>query len=153
MKKLALNLLVIIALSFTFIACDDDSSTTEVIVDSSMPTGTFTAARSGTFTAQNDTPTAGSVSVGTDTDGDSFLMFGSDFTTMLATGTVTVYLSTSSEFMADPANGNPDLKLIGAVSQNGESYIKLNAAVESKFTHVILWCGSANIPFGYAMMQ
>ena len=152
MKRFLLNTFALIALSLAFVSCDDDSSSTEII-DSAIPTGSFTASRSGSFTAQNGTPTAGMVAIGSDTDGENFLQFGSDFTTMLATGTVSVYFSTSDTFTPDPANGNPDLMLVGAISQNGESFIKLNGAVNSNFTHVILWCGSANIPFGYAMLQ
>ena len=68
--------------------------------------------------------------------------------TELGTGTATVYLSTSATYKADPGKGNPDLKLLGIVAKNGEQYFKLSAAPESKFTHVIIWCGSASIPFG-----
>ncbi|MBK8389500.1 MAG: hypothetical protein IPL23_09615 [Saprospiraceae bacterium] len=81
------------------------------------------------------------------------MKLGSDFTTVLATGTVSVYLSTSATFKADPGKGNPDLKLIGIISKNGEQYFKMTTAPEAKFTHLILWCGSANVPFGYAMLQ
>ena len=106
--------------------------------------------RSGTFTAQNDTPTAGNAEVGLDEDDRTFLRLSDDFTTAVATGTVTVYLSTSEEFITDPGNGNPDLRLIGAVQENGEHFFEINGGIDSKFTHVILWCASANIPFGFA---
>ena len=92
-------------------------------------------------------------SLGTDETGTQFLKFGSDFTTTFATGTVTVYLSTSQVFVPDPGNGNPNLRLLGAVSAAGENFFKLSPAAASKFTHVILWCGSASVPFGYAPLQ
>lgn len=144
-----LTLLAFLFLAFTACNNDDDPD----IIDSSVPTGQFTVASSGTFVAENGTPTAGMVEVGVDEDGENFLHFGSNFTTELGTGTVSIYLSTSQTFVPDPANGNPNLRVVGSVGSNGEQYIKLNSAVESKFTHVILWCGTANIPFGYAALN
>ena len=148
-KKIALFSLLILG----FVACKDDDMPEPEIIDSSQPTGVFTVTRSGMFTAQNGTPTAGTAELGTDEDGEYFLRFGSNFMTELGTGTVSIYLSTSDTFMADPANGNPDLRVAGAVSGNGEQYIKFSSAVDSKFTHVILWCGTANIPFGNAALN
>ncbi|MCB9290865.1 MAG: DM13 domain-containing protein [Lewinellaceae bacterium] len=148
------NLLALFLASFALVlsSCNKDDENT-MIVDPNQPAGTFTAMRSGAFTAQNGTPTAGTVSVGTDDDGTYFLELGSDFKTALGTGTVTVFLSTSDTYMADPPNGNPDLKLVGIVDSNGESFYKLDGAVAAKFTHVIIWCASAGIPFGYAPLQ
>lgn len=144
-----LTLLAFLFLAFTACNNDDDPE----IIDSSVLTGQFTVANSGTFVAENGTPTAGTVEVGTDEDGETFLRFGSNFTTELGTGTVSIYLSTSQTFTPDPANGNPNLRVVGSVGNNGEQYIKLNSAVDSKFTHIILWCGTANIPFGYAALN
>jgi hypothetical protein len=132
-------------------ACSKKGDT--VTVDSSQPNGAFTAAKSGTFTAQNGTPTAGMVELGTDAQGTPFLHFKSNFTTQLATGTVSIYFSTSMNFVASPGTGNPDLKLVGPVSKNGEAYFKLAAAIPANFTHVILWCGTASIPFGNAKLN
>ncbi|WP_020527005.1 DM13 domain-containing protein [Flexithrix dorotheae] len=145
-----LTLIWFVMAVFTFISCEDD---TEKIIDSSLPNGTFTAQKGGTFVAQNGTPTAGTVDLGLDEAGSTFLKFNEDFMTELGTGTVTVYLSTSDTFTPNPGEGNPDLKLIGAIGSNGESYHKIMDTVESKFTHVILWCGSASIPFGNAALQ
>jgi len=139
-----------IATLSTFTACE---KTEEVIIDSSLPQGAFTAAKSGTFTEQNGTGSKGAAQIGTDADGTYFLKLGSDFSTTLATGTVTVFLSTSEVYTADPGNGNPNLQLIGVVGKNGEMYFKLSAAPAAKFTHAILWCASASIPFGYAPLN
>lgn len=125
----------------------------EIIIDSSQPQGAFVAMRSGNFVEQNGTGTSGMAALGEDEEGTQFLRFGDSFMTNTATGTVTVYLSTSEMYQPDPANGNPDLFLIGAVRSNGENFFKLDSSVDSKFTHVILWCGSANIPFGYAELN
>lgn len=143
-----LPLLAAAALAFT--ACEKEK---EVIVNPTLPQGNFTVAKSGAFVEQNSTGSKGAAQLGTDEDGVQFLKFGPDFSTTFATGTVTVYLSTSMTFTPDPANGNPDLRLIGPVSKAGENYFRLDPAAASKFTHVILWCGSANIPFGYAALQ
>ena len=104
----------------------------------------------GSLAAQNGTPTKGTVNTGSDEKGTYFVKFGSDFTTELGTGTVTVYLSTSATYKPDPGKGNPDLKIVGLVNKNGEQFLKMSAAPEAKFTHIIIWCGSANVPFGNA---
>jgi len=153
LKNLTLSVLMLSA-AIVFVSCEDDSP--EVItetIDSSVPTGDLSVQRQGTFVAQNGTPTEGTAQVGTDQENEPFLRFSDDFMTAIATGTVTVYFSTSEEFVTDPANGNPDLKLVGAVQQNGERFFKLDALPTAQYTHVILWCASANIPFGNAQLQ
>jgi hypothetical protein len=149
MKKV-LFATAVVAMSF-LTACSKDEKT--VTVDSSQPDGAFTVARAGALTAQNGTPTTGTVELGTDSKGTPFLRFGPNFTTQLATGTVSIYFSTSMNFVANPGAGNPDLRLVGPVAKNGETFIKLNAAIPANFTHVILWCGTASIPFGNARLN
>ena len=144
------SLLVLLVISFAITSCSDDETIT---IDSSEPNGTLTVLRSGSLTAQNNTPTQGTVELGTDADNVNFLRFSNDFTTELATGTVSVYFCTSDTFTADPANGNPDLILAGPVQSNGEQFIKLSQSVPSNFTNVILWCNTASIPFGTATIQ
>jgi hypothetical protein len=129
------------------------TKTNEVTVDSAAPVGTFTATKSGALTAQNSTPTKGTASIGTDTKGTPFVKLGSDFTTELGTGTATLYLSTSATYKASPSTGNPDLKLVGVISKNGEQNFKLTAAPDAKFSYIIVWCGSAAIPFGNALLK
>ncbi|WP_437398598.1 DM13 domain-containing protein [Flagellimonas lutimaris] len=143
------------AFSLVLTSCsDDDDDNTEIItVDSSAPVGTFAVSREGTLVAESGTPTQGTVQLGEDSQGTNFVRFSDDFTTELGTGTVAIFLSTSEVYTADPANGNPDLRLIGNVSSNGEMFIKLDQAPESKFTHIILWCATASIPFGNAELQ
>jgi len=140
-----------LALTFVTTSCSKDDET--ITIDSSIPTGDYTVQRTGSLTAENGTPTTGTVELGQDDDNESFLHFSSNFTTQLATGTVSVYFSTSSVFTADPGNGNPDLMLVGAIQKNGDQYFKLNSSVPSNFTHVILWCNTAGIPFGNAPLQ
>jgi len=149
-----LNVMLIALFSLTsvvfFSACEKE---VEVIVDPTKPQGAFIVSRNGTFTEQNGTGSKGAAQLGKDADGVQFLKFGTDFSTNFATGTVTVYLSTSMTFTPDPGNGNPLLRLVGPVSKAGENYFRLDPVADAKFTHVILWCGSANVPFGYALLQ
>ena len=139
-----------LVLNSTFTSC---SKNVEILVDSSKPQGAFTASKSGSIVEQNGTGSKGAIQIGLDTKNVQFVKFGSDFITNQATGTVSVYLSTSEKFKADPGMGNPDLRLLGIVSKNGEQYFIADPIVQSKFTHVILWCGTAGIPFGYAKIQ
>jgi len=147
MKKIILFMLPLF-----FFACEEDSQDV-VMIDTSMPTGELSVMRSGSFVEQNGTGTTGMAALGTDDNGEQFLRFDPGFQTNLGTGTVTIFLSTSDMFVADPANGNPDLRLVGNVAMNGESFYQIAPNVESRFTHVILWCASASIPFGYAPLQ
>ena len=151
LKVLFFALLSLSSVAF-FSACTKDK---EVIVevDSSKPQGTFTATKSGAFVEQNATGSKGTAQLGTDSKGAQFLKFGSDFSSSFATGTVTVYLSTSMTFTPEPGSGNPNLRLIGPVKKAGENYFLLDPVAEAKFTHVLLWCASANVPFGYAPLQ
>lgn len=146
------NLLIVPALFilFAFTACTEEEP---IVIDSSRPQGSFTVSRSGSFTAQNGTPTTGMASVGRDSLSTNYLKFDSSFNTELGTGTVTVYFSTADTLSFAPGSGNPDVKLVGVTAQGGEQYFKLTSAVDDKFTHVVLWCASANIPFGYAPLN
>jgi hypothetical protein len=143
----------LLSMLFALVALTSCTKTEEVIVDTAVPVGAFTATKTGALTAQNSTPTKGTASIGTDTKGTSFVKLGSDFTTELGTGTATLYLSTSATYKASPGTGNPDLKLVGIIGKNGEQNFKLAAAPDAKFSYVIVWCGSAAIPFGNAMLK
>ncbi|WP_194778339.1 DM13 domain-containing protein [Pararhodonellum marinum] len=147
MKKIFLYTLLIIAVS-----CSNDESPT--VLDASRPNGTFSVTRSGSFIDQNGAGSMGTASLGTDTQNTAFLVFDQSFRTALATGTVTVFLSTSETFTPDPANGNPNLLLLGPVRNPGENFFRIPQNSDtSPFSHVILWCGSVGVPFGYARIQ
>jgi hypothetical protein len=149
----------------TFLACalslvmmvsckkETETITETVTVDSSQPRGAFSVMKSGTLMEQNSTGTSGVVQLGTDEDGTQFLKLTNGFTSNFGTGTLVVYMSTSMNYVADPGNGNPDLKLIGNVSAGGDRYFKIAPAAGAQFDHVILWCASAGIPFGYAALN
>lgn len=149
MKKLFL----FFSLAFIgLMSCSDDSD--PVILDPTRPTGALSVSRTGTFIDQNSAGSTGSASLGIDTQGKEFLTFSSNFNTALATGTVTVYLSTSATFTPDPANGNPNLLVLGPVRAAGENFFAIpSGSSTAKYTHVILWCGSVGVPFGNARLQ
>lgn len=150
--RVTFTTLLFSALTLFITSCADDEMDT-MIIDSSQPMGSLSVDRSGSLVAENGTPTSGTVELGSDEDGATFVRLGSNFTTDLGTGTLSLYFSTSDTFTADPMNGNPDLILVGIVTRNGEQFFKLDAAVPNEFTHVILWCNSASIPFGNAQLQ
>lgn len=136
----------------TFISCSKTETVT-VTVDSALPQGNFTKSRMGTLMAENGTPTAGVVTIGTDEKGTSFLKMATDFKTELATGTVTVYFSKTKALAFDPGKGNPNVKLVGVVAKNGEQFIKLNSTIPTEFSFLVLYCATANINFGNAPLN
>jgi Electron transfer DM13 len=152
-KLLSITAIALLSIVSITSCTKEKTVTVEVPVDSSQPIGAFSATKSGTITAQNMTGSKGAVKLGTDSKGTQFVQFGADFETVLATGTVTVYLSTSETFTASPGTGNPDLRLIGTVTKNGAHNFKLSPVADAKFTHVILWCGTAAVPFGNAKLN
>jgi hypothetical protein len=134
------------------VSCTDDND--PVTIDPTKPTGSLSVLRSGSFIEQNGAGSKGIAALGTDSQGKEFLQFSSDFNTALATGTVTVYLSTSENFISDPGNGNPNLLILGPVRMAGENFFAIPAGMSTaKYTHVLLWCGSVGIPFGNAPLQ
>ncbi|EAZ80845.1 DM13 domain-containing protein [Algoriphagus machipongonensis] len=134
------------------VACSDDPD--PVTIDPTLPQGNFSVLRMGSFMDQNGAGSTGTASIGVDSEGTEFLEFGDSFNTALGTGTVTVFLSTSDTFNADPGNGNPDLLALGVVRDSGTNYFMLpSGSMSEKYTHVILWCGSVGIPFGYAPLN
>ncbi|QSE98273.1 DM13 domain-containing protein [Fulvivirga lutea] len=149
MKKLAVLFLTI---SVVFLSCSDDDGET-VTIDSSQPTGNLSVQQSGSFVAEGGTNSSGTVDIGIDTQGTQFLRLGSNFETAVGTGTVAVYLSTSAVYTPDPMNGNPNLRLVGSVNENGQAFFKLDPVAEAKFTHVILWCTSVGVQFGNAELN
>lgn len=140
-------------LMFILLAWTTQSCKKEEVIDPTKPNGTFSVSKTGTFVNENGAGSAGTAELGTDDDGTQFLHFASNFTTNLATGTVVVYLSTSDTYTADPASGNPDLRLAGYINAAGEHYFRLDPAADAKFTHVLLYCASAGVQFGNAPLN
>jgi len=147
------NQLIMIAVLLIGLTACDGGDEEVMMIDTSMPQGEFTADRSGTF-VENAAPSQGMAELGVDSEENTFLRFGSDFDTNLGTGTVTVFLSTSNMFEGDPGNGNPNLFLVGPVRNAGENFFKIPEGTNTdKYSHVLLWCGSAAVLFGNAELQ
>lgn len=154
MKRIFTTMIALALVSISTVACSSDNNeTVEVQVDTANPVGAFTAIKTGTLTAQNGTPTKGLIETGVDNSNTTFVHLGSDFTTELGTGTATIYLSRTATFTASPGTGNPDLKLIGIVNKNGEAFYKVDGTIPAGLDYVIVWCGSANIPFGNGLLK
>jgi len=136
MKK---ALIFIYVAFFGLVSCSENND--PFTVDPTQPTSTLSVMRSGNFIDQNASGPKGVAELGTDTRSKEFLQFSSDFNTALATGTVTVFLSTSKEFRPDPGNGNPNLLVLEPVRGAGENFFAIPTGKStSKYTHVILWC-------------
>ena len=135
------SLLLLILLS-----CKKDTAPVVIPDNSIAVSGSFTPVSSGTFTAQNGTPTAGKVYIGTD-DKNALLKLGSDFITEFGSGAVTVFLSKSASY-ADATVLQTSL-----VSKGGEQYFKLSALPSSDYTNVIVYCSAAKVQFGNATLK
>ncbi len=116
-------------------------------VDEVEVTGPVTVLKTGTLTAQSSTNTKGMVQVVTNSEGRYFVRLTSEFTTKFSTGTVTVYLSTSERLQLATSGS---FQLVSIVGKAGEHFFPLSGAPDTKFTHGIIWCGAAAIPFGFA---
>ena len=114
------------------------------------PVGKVELLKAGTFSSQSGSNTKGMIDLITDEGGSFFIKLGKDFNSSFHTGTVTVYLSTSSSLkLSEPTT----FQLVAVVDEGGEHFFKLPNFPDSKFSHGILWCGAAAIPFGFAELN
>lgn len=119
-------------------------------VDEVEVIGPVTVLKTGTLTPQSSTNTKGMVQVVNNDEGKFFVRLTDDFTTKFSTGTVTVYLSTSDKLQLSVSGS---FQLISIVGKSGEHFFPLTSAPDAKFTHGIIWCGAAAIPFGFAPLN
>ncbi|GMQ31596.1 hypothetical protein [Algoriphagus confluentis] len=140
-------------LSFILSSCGSDSATD---TDPSIPdnsqevSGTVQVIRGGNLTAQSSTNTRGMVDIVKDQQNRYFVRLSDSFTTKFSTGTVTVYLSTGQ---ALNLNSQGSFQLVSVVGKAGEHFFALPSKPDDKFTHGIIWCGAAGIPFGFAPLN
>lgn len=147
--KLTLPLFALILLA----GCDSASMTDAdkmKPVDEVAVTGPITVVKTGTLTAQSSTNTLGMFQLVTNAEGKYFVRLTENFTTKFSTGTVTVYLSTSDRLQLSTSG---TFQLVSIVGKAGEHFFPLTAAPNAKFTHGIIWCGAAAIPFGFAPLN
>lgn len=112
--------------------------------------GPVSVIKSGTLTPQSSTNTKGMIQIVSNDEGRFFVRLSDDFTTKFSTGTVTVYLSTSENLRLSSAGS---FQLVSIVGKSGEHFFPLPSTPDAKFTHGIIWCGAAAIPFGFAPFE
>lgn len=155
MKKTIYYLFAVALSSAVLMSCGDDEDpepeTVIETVDSSQPMGETSTTKMGVLVEENDTGTKGTAKIIKDADGIYFLELGSDFETNLGTGTVSVFLAKSAVFKTGMPDGSQ--MAVGTIAKNGLTYFKLSSAPDAAFTHVILWCSTAGIPFGNAELK
>ncbi len=155
-----LSKLFLALFSFMLLAGCDSGSMTDADqmkpVDQMKPadpvavTGPVTVVKTGSLTAQSSTNTKGMVQVVTNAEGKYFVRLTDEFTTKFSTGTVTVYLSTSDKLQLATSG---TFQLVSIVGKAGEHFFPISGAPDAKFTHGIIWCGAAAIPFGFAPLN
>lgn len=141
---------LIISLAFFALSCDSASETPAAPDDNTAVSGPVVVLKTGTLTAQSSTNTKGMVSLVRDKDGKHFIQLSDSFTTKFSTGTVTVYLATSQTLSLSTAGS---FQLVSIVGKPGEQFFNLPGLPDAKFTHAIIWCGAAAIPFGFSPLN
>ena len=151
---------LLILLFFSLGACSSSEDTQPKVPDGTLgtpgnpatakPVGMVEVLRTGTFSSQSGSNTKGMIDLITDDGGSFFIKLGKDFNSSFHTGTVTIYLSTSSSLKLSEASS---YQLVAVVNEGGEHYFKLPNFPDAKFSHGILWCGAAAIPFGFAALN
>ncbi|WP_111670284.1 DM13 domain-containing protein [Algoriphagus litoralis] len=133
-----------------FFSCEDNEGNPSAPDDNMEVMGEIEVIKAGTLTAQSSTNTMGIVSIVKDKDGKYFVQLSDTFTTKFSTGTVTVYLATSQTLAL---SNSASFQLVSIVGKPGEQFFSLPGLPDSKFTHAIIWCGAAAIPFGFAPLN
>ncbi len=151
MKTTIKNFLLAAVAVLAFSACDESEDVNpNQLPDTGADVANFDVLRGGELTAQSSTNTRGMVQIVRDDAGDYFVRLTEDFTTKFSTGTVTVYLSNSSSLNLDQASS---FQLVSVVNEAGEHFFELAGEPDSEFTHGIIWCGAAAIPFGFTLLE
>ncbi|SFT37373.1 hypothetical protein SAMN04489724_0467 [Algoriphagus locisalis] len=148
------KLLFSLVTSIVLLGCDsgsmNDADQMMRPADAVEVDGPITVLRTGSLLAQSGTSTKGMVQLVEAKDGKLFLRLTEDFTSKFTTGTVTVYLSTSNRLKLAESDS---FQLVSIVGKSGEHFFSLTGPPSSKFTHGIIWCGAAAIPFGFAELK
>lgn len=143
--------LIYLISAFLLIMSACENGTEDVPMDNSVDvTGQLEVIKSGSLSNQSGAGTRGSVQLVKDQAGKFYVSLSENFTTKFSTGTVTVYLSTSSSLRTNEAG---TFQLLGLANRPGAHFYPLAASPDAKFTHGIIWCGAAAIPFGNALLE
>lgn len=145
---------ILVALFLVAASCNKET----IVQFSDQPVGTVTSLKTGTLARQNapGTPeTKGTLAIIQDSNSNQFVKLNSDFMSGFTTGTVTVYLAKSMEEINTQRNGGTtatNVQAIGFVQKNGEQYLKIAGSI-SGFTHLVLYCETAEVNFGAAELN
>lgn len=139
-------------------ACKNDSNDAQP-QSTDGPSGATTTLRTGTLTAENGTPTAGTVSVVRDASNAEWLSLADNFKSDFGTGTVAVYFAKTAANIKSQRtktdgspNGAGNVLATGFVTKNGRQYLKLPAS-SSPFPYVVFYCETVEINFGNAQLK
>lgn len=138
------------AFTLSLVSCTEEDGSPDAPDDNAMVMGQVDVLRSGNLTAQSSTNTQGNVAIVKDKDGKHFVRLSENFTTKFSTGTVTVYLATSQTLNLESPSS---FQLVSIVGKPGEQFFSLSGLPDARFTHTIIWCGAAAIPFGFARLE
>jgi hypothetical protein len=104
----------------------------------------------GKFTGQNGYKAEGTATLGKTSNGDHYIRLQNDFNASFATGSVTMYLSSSANLkLAD----NTTFIKLATINKKGTHDFKLASQPNASFLYVIVWCSPAAIQFGVAEMK
>lgn len=148
MKKL-MKIYAMLLSIFLITACENSSDELPMDTDVEVA-GTLEVLKSGTLSNQSGAGTRGTMRLVKDGTNKHYIELSDNFTTKFSTGTVTVYLSTSSALRL---NESGSFLLLGLANKPGSHFFELVGNPDPKFTHGIIWCGAAAIPFGNAKMD
>lgn len=141
--------MILLLESAVLLACENISEEFSMD-DIAQVTGQLEVIKSGSLTSQSGAGTRGSVQLVKDQAGKYYITLSENFMTKFSTETVTVYLSTSSSLRL---NESGSFQLLGLANKPGAHFFELPGNVDPKYTHGIIWCGAAAIPFGNALLE
>ena len=114
-----------------------------------MDTST-TILRKGAFQPQNNYVAEGTASLKRKADNSFKVVLDENFRTSFATGAVTMYLSKAQRLnLSDQSS----FIRLAVINTNGSHTFDIEGSVSDDFTHVVIWCAPARIPFGFAALE
>ena len=151
-KPFALLLLLSLA-PLGFSACSNDDDPDPQTVSTPDPVGNLASLKTGTIAPQNGTPTTGTLALVRDNQNQEYVQLNMDFMSDFHTGTVTVYLAkAATNIGAQRTAAASNVKAVGFVNKNGKQFLRLDGS-SANFSHVVIYCETAEINFGAAPLQ
>ncbi|PZV87206.1 hypothetical protein CLV31_10178 [Algoriphagus aquaeductus] len=149
MKKLIQFYPILFALLMGFAGCDNMGEEMPMNASTEIE-GPLEVLKRGTLSNQSGAGTRGTMELLKGPTNKYYIGLSENFTTKFSTGTVTVYLSTSASLRL---NESGSFMLLGLANRPGVHFFELPGSLDPKFTHGIIWCGAAGIPFGNTLLE